>query len=378
MEVSNGLRGIVHKYGLLAVFLLFAALPATAQDVLPGGFAQWTPDRTERLSCSGLESLAGEAAATLREYGCRGIERRTYQREGATLAVTAYGFGDSTAAYAAFTFLRRPQMQTSSVADVAAASPELLAVAGDAVLQIRGASLESHLDDLRALVAEVQARAQSAPLPTLPEYLPKEGLVDASRRYLLGRAALDRVLPLADADWLGFESGAEAELARYRRSGQDLTLVVAQFPTPQSATARLETLRRWFNVNAEEEVVAGRPVVFARRSGPLVAVVVNAGSPDAATALLEEVRYESQVTWNEPSFTATEPTWGEFIVGIFYGTGIFILFAVGSGLVFAGVRLVIKRLFPGKVFDRDASVEILQLGLGSKPIEGKDFYGPNP
>ncbi len=369
----------MHRYCLLGFFLFLAVLPAPAQDVLPGGFARWTPGRTERLPCSGLEALAGEAAAALRDYGCRAVERRAYQREGATLSVTAYAFGDSTAAYAAFTFLRPPQMESSSAAPVAAGSPDLLlAVAGDAVLQIRGASLESHLDDLRALVAEVQARAQSAPLPTLPEYLPKEGLVDASRRYLLGRAALDRVLPLADADWLGFESGAEAELARYRRSGQDLTLVVAQFPTPQSATARLETLRRWFNVNAEEEVVAGRPVVFARRSGPLVAVVVNAGSPDAATALLEEVRYESQVTWNEPSFTATEPTWGEFIVGIFYGTGIFILFAVGSGLVFAGVRLVIKRLFPGKVFDRDASVEILQLGLGSKPIEGKDFYGPNP
>jgi hypothetical protein len=368
----------VRKYGLLVFSLLLTALPAPAQDVLPGSFAQWTPGPIERLSCAGLEALVGEPAATLRDYGCRAVERRAYQRGGATLTVTAYTFGDSTAAYAAFTFLRPVQMKASSVAAVAGLSQELLlAVAGDAVVEVRGANLESDLGDLRALVARLQAGAQSAPLPVLPEYLPKDGLVDASRRYLLGRSALDRLLPLADADWLGFESGAEAELAAYRRGGQDLTLVVAQFPTPQSAGARLEALRRWFNVNAEEEVVAGRPVVFARRSGPLVAIVANAASPAAAVDLLNEVRYESQVTWNEPSFTATEPTWGEFILGIFYGTGIFILFAVVSGLVFAGVRLVVKRLLPGKVFDRDASVEILQLGLGSKPIEGKDFYGPN-
>ena len=29
---------------------------------------------------------------------------------------------------------------------------------------------------------------------------------------------------------------------------------------------------------------------------------------------------------------------------------------------------------PGKIFDRTADVEILQLGINSKPVEVKDFY----
>jgi hypothetical protein len=39
------------------------------------------------------------------------------------------------------------------------------------------------------------------------------------------------------------------------------------------------------------------------------------------------------------------------------------------------VRLLVKRLLPGKVFDRDSQLQVLQLGLGSKPIQVQDFYG---
>jgi hypothetical protein len=39
-----------------------------------------------------------------------------------------------------------------------------------------------------------------------------------------------------------------------------------------------------------------------------------------------------------------------------------------------GVRLLVKKLLPGKIFDRPERMEIIQLGLSSKPIEAKDFY----
>jgi len=52
----------------------------------------------------------------------------------------------------------------------------------------------------------------------------------------------------------------------------------------------------------------------------------------------------------------------------------FCIFAALAGLIFGVFRLVIKRLFPGKVFDRSNSVELLQLGLNSKEIKSDDFY----
>ena len=33
------------------------------------------------------------------------------------------------------------------------------------------------------------------------------------------------------------------------------------------------------------------------------------------------------------------------------------------GIAFGGVRIITKRLFPGKVFDRKEQIEVLQLGL---------------
>jgi len=44
------------------------------------------------------------------------------------------------------------------------------------------------------------------------------------------------------------------------------------------------------------------------------------------------------------------------------------------GIAFGGLRVIIKRLFPGKVFDRPQDIEVLQLGLSGKKIDPSDMY----
>ena len=48
--------------------------------------------------------------------------------------------------------------------------------------------------------------------------------------------------------------------------------------------------------------------------------------------------------------------------------------ALAAGLGFGGLRIFMKLVLPGRVFDRNEDVEILQLGISSKPIANKDFY----
>jgi hypothetical protein len=48
--------------------------------------------------------------------------------------------------------------------------------------------------------------------------------------------------------------------------------------------------------------------------------------------------------------------------------------AVVFGVAFGGLRVITKRIFPGKVFDRPERMEVLQLGLSSKPIDPRDLY----
>jgi hypothetical protein len=86
------------------------------------------------------------------------------------------------------------------------------------------------------------------------------------------------------------------------------------------------------------------------------------------------VNYETEVTWNEPSSTATDPPITSTLVKIIIATGMFMMVTLVLGIAFGGVRVITKRLFPGKVFDRPAQMEVLQLGLSGKPIDPRDMY----
>src|SRR5205807_19132 len=56
-------------------------------------------------------------------------------------------------------------------------------------------------------------------------------------------------------------------------------------------------------------------------------------------------------------------------------TLLFMGLAVAVGAAFGGVRVLLKMIFPGKIFDRPDQMEVLQLGLsGSKRIDSRDFY----
>jgi hypothetical protein len=50
------------------------------------------------------------------------------------------------------------------------------------------------------------------------------------------------------------------------------------------------------------------------------------------------------------------------------------IFAVAAGIGFGGLRVLVKIFLPNKIFDREKQIEILQLGISSKPIKAKDFY----
>jgi hypothetical protein len=363
---------------LLTACLILAdlTLPAAAQDLLPGSFSGWNaPEAALRVRPEALEQLAGSDAAILRECGTLGAERRTYARGGGTLTATAYRMRDPTAGYAAYTFLLTDQMSPANVTQYSALSHErALLLVGNLLVDVTGGDLRSLTSDLKALVAQLAPQADRSPYPTLGHYLPARGLLGRSEKHFVGPQALNRVLPLGSGDWLGFSDGAEAELARYRINGQEATLLLASYPTPQVAAHKLEELARWLPLNRDAERGEARSALYARRSSSLVAIVTQAPSRAVADSLLQQIHYENQITWNEPGFKLTEPSIGQIVVGAIAGTGIILLFALVAGIGFGGVRIVVKYFFPGKVFDRSTQVEILQLGLTSKPIEAKDFY----
>ena len=369
------------RVSLFAAFLCLVAIPAAAQGILPNSFAGWTGTTKPGLTPPVIGNanhvasmVAQQQAAALNEFGCVGGEEGTYTRGGDTLLVKLYRMKDASGAYGEYTYLRTPEMVRADLAEHSAmARDRVLVLVGNLVLDVSGTGLPKSKADLQALVSSVSKRAEEGIFPTLWLRMPVKDVEHYTDHYFLGPVALHQFLPLAEGDWLGFSQGAEAEIAKYRAGNHELILVVADFPTPQSAQKKLGELQKQFNVNNSN--AAGGAPIYAKRSLTLVAIVSGAQSEAEANALLVQVQSGSEITWNEPSFELTQPNIGTIVVGTIIGTGIICAFALISGIAFGGVRLIVKRFFPDRVFDRSSEMQVLQLGLSSKPINAEDFYG---
>ncbi|MGA7853636.1 MAG: DUF6599 family protein [Candidatus Acidiferrales bacterium] len=367
---------------LLTILLVACAIPASAQGILPASFAGWTGTPQAGVSAQPVangdhaaSTAASQQAAARQEYGFVSAEQAAYSRGKDTLQVTLYRMKDPSGAYGMYSYLRSPDMPRAAVTDHSAMSRErALVLDGSLVLDIRGADLQRWSGDLNALVAAVNPKAEQGPLPTISEHLPTKGFIERSDKYILGPVTLNQFFPVNSNDWLGFGTGAEAEVARYHVDGRELNLLLADFPTPQTAQKKLAELQRDYHVNAPAVDPNGSPI-FARRSITLLAVVSGARTLEEANKLLDQIQSGTEVTWNEPTFQFKEPPITTMIVGAIIGTGVICCFALISGLAFGGFRLVIKRWLPDKVFDRSSQMQVLQLGLGSKPINSEDFYG---
>jgi len=207
--------------------------------------------------------------------------------------------------------------------------------------------------------------------------LPAEEMVPRSDHYVLGPAALDQFFPVALGDSLGFANGAEAELARYRLDGSNLTLLVADFPTPGLAASQLAELQKKFNVNGSNPG-QNSPELFVKRSLTLLVIVSGASSQAQADTLLNRVQSTMQFTWNQPTSALPGLVPIPVVGSLIMGTVVICVFAAVASVAFGGFRLLVKRLLPDRVFDRSSELQILQLGLSSKPINAEDFYGVGP
>ena len=76
------------------------------------------------------------------------------------------------------------------------------------------------------------------------------------------------------------------------------------------------------------------------------------------------MNYDADVTWNENTFFSRRDNIGNLLVGVILLVAILIGFALVGGLLFGGFRLVMKRIFPDRVFDRSKDMEIISLKLG--------------
>jgi hypothetical protein len=349
---------------IISLFFLAPSLRA-AEVSWPAKFGKWAAsDAPKNVPIPSDPDKP--ISSILKESGFVSASERTYHDGDRFLQLTLCTFRDSSGAYEAYTFL--------GAGTAAKDSLNAVVVRGNLVLRIRG-NIDGSPNDLKELEAWLQSSSDRIPSPPIVGYLPEKNIYPFTERYALGpigfraaTTALDRADFAALADQAGFNSGAEAMFARYRTGKDEAVLLLLEYPTPQLAEQHVRHLELALPHSARE---AGTPT---ERKGSLLAIVLSPSSAHYAQSLRNAVNYETQVTWNEPRQTLTDPPWTSVIAQIFIGTGVFMVAAVVLGIAFGGLRVVTKIFFPGKVFDRRERMEILQLGLSGKRIDPSDFY----
>jgi uncharacterized protein DUF6599 len=358
------------KTAILVAFCLASmawawAAPAESPTFLPKEFAGWLLSGTPTFSRDA--ALADPAfSPLLKEYGFREMEQATYTRpDSRVLKLKAARFADASGAFGAFSFYRQPEMPKEDIGDQAASD-------NNRVLFRRGnIVVDAVFDRVTAMsAAELRDLAASLPLPAgsagdLPPvlaYLPKQARRADSIRYFMGAVGLSDVSSPIAPQVVDFAKGAEVAMAQYSTSAgsqADATLMVISYPTPQIAAERAQAIDAALHTTSRAEDPASR----VKRSGPLVVLVSGQISNSDAKSLLDQVNYDADITWNQNTFFSKRDNIGNLLVGVILLVALLIGFSLVAGLLFGGFRLLMKRLFPDRIFDRSKDVEIISLKL---------------
>ncbi|HUP02705.1 MAG TPA: DUF6599 family protein [Bryobacteraceae bacterium] len=299
----------------MRLFLAALALPLLAGAAI-------LPDSIGTYQKTGTSSPKLSSQPVWDEYGLKNAETVDYAGGGTTFAVTAYQLADSTAALGAFDWQRAADATASKAAPLAAETPKTLLVAqGNYLLLFDG--YKPSADELEGVLGGL-LNVDDTALPTLPGFMPSDGLVPNSERYITGPAALQAFDPGIPPSVAAFHLSAEAQFGQFRSPKGAIGLAIFRYPTNQIAQQRMPDFEKL-------------PGAVAKRSGPLVAVILSPADPDAAERLLSQVRYQADVTASEYVPTRKDNI-GDLVINAFILIGMLAAGAIFAGFCMGGFR----------------------------------------
>jgi hypothetical protein len=297
--------------------VLFAALLAAALFTTATAQAAIFPDTLGDYTKSASKEISAPDPALYQEYGFEAAEQAdfTSPTQG-RLTITAWRFHDSTGAMAAAQS-QRP----------APAGQQLDSWANYVFLFNPRPPAEAELDQLH----KVLPRVENSPLPVLKDYLPADGLIPDSPRYVVGPVSLAKFEPRISPSLAAFHLSAEAQLGRYSTAKGPMTLAIFSYPTPTMARARLDEFQKI-------------PGALAKRSAVLVAVTIDPPDPNLAESLLAKVVYQQNITLNEKVPENVGRQMGGIFLGSFALAGVFIVICLVTGLGVGTARILMRKM----------------------------------
>jgi hypothetical protein len=364
--------------------LSFGANPPAAQApaLLPQAFGGWEMQGSPHTSTDPAVADATNAAV-LNEYRFTDMASATYTRDdGRTLKIRAARFADASGAFGAYTFYLDPNMNKEQIGDQAASI-------GDHVLFYRGYVLvdaqfskETPMSgaELRELAGALpRVTGSAANLPGFIQFLPSRSYIPNTQKYIMGPLALNAVSSTVPSNLVDFSASSEVTIARYNTPSGEATLTLISYPTPQLAAEHLKRIDASHQLSQPQAGISeinGSGTFFDKRTGPIVAIATGGISDSDAKALLGRVNYEASVTWNTPTSDTQVRDLYMLILNIVILCAILGGLAIVAGVAFGGFRILMKRFYPDKVFDRPEQMEFISLHLTETAVKGASPKGP--
>jgi hypothetical protein len=359
--------------------LVFAATPDAkppAPPILPKQFAGWQIEGSSQASKDAAVADPTNASL-LKEYGFTDLESAVYKSDdGRTLKIRAARFADASGAFGAYSFYLQPGMAREQIGDQGASlNQRVLFYRGHIVVEAVFSQLSvmsaAGLRELAGVLPRPGGNAGS--LPPILAFMPRHGYQANTEKYAEGPLALNAIGSPLPAELVDFSASPEAVLGQYSTPGGEATLLLIEYPTPALAAEHLRRIDAAHHTDQSPQPQAGVLAIenvgpfFDKRTGPIIAIAAGPLSESDAQTLLGAVNWSPSVTWNENTYFDKKNNIANLLVNIILLCIIGGAITLATGLAFGGLRVLLRRYFPGRVFGSDDQTEFISLDLREGP-----------
>jgi len=350
--------------------LFAAAASVTAPSILPQTFGGWQMQGTAQTSPNAATADPTNAGV-LSEFRFTDFASATYtQDDGRTLKIRAARFADASGAFGAYLFYLQPNMNKEQIGDQGVSTGDrVLFYRGHVLIDAKfGAQSPTLGLELRELAGALpRPSGSNGNLPSFIQFLPPRNYIANTQKYVMGPVALATLDTPVTQDQVDFNASSEVTLAHYQTPSGEATLILISYPTPQLAAEHLRRIDASHQIaeSTQEGVstINGSGNFYDKRTGPIVAIATGSMSESDAKSLLGMVNWKATITWNSPTENAQVRDLYMLVLNIVVLCAILAGLAIIAGVAFGGFRVLMKRLYPDKVFDRPEQMEFISLHL---------------
>jgi hypothetical protein len=298
--------------------------------------------------------------------GCKKFARRVYATDSrGSLSIDVATLADARATYSLLTLFGEGAIHDGPPGEsyTSSANAILFAQGREWIRLIgRGVPAELMMRIARSMSNRIDSNEEA--IPSLIAHLPAPGYDPSSLRYFTGLKLYEAYAGNQARKYLKVGSEVEVAEARYSMAGRAGDLFLLSFPTPQVAEEYFEVL-----LPAMNPAKTGANSLYAKRVGPLVALLEGDIDPGSADRILHRLKFEYSIRWIYDKSNQAKIIWGvpTRILGTVVKSLLFVallcLASVVAGTGLAFLRFGLRRRAAGNSADQPEQTDLIRLRL---------------